>query len=258
MDWLRHSTILSLLFTAGCASISGADRQLLLSASQDYQRGKHSTASHSLDAFLSKHPNAPESAEAYYLRGLCRAQQDRPGPALADLQNGLRLSRRPDLTARIHAAAGSLHFDAGAYAQAAYHFASWRRSLPKDERLGEEILYRHAASLQRDGRWDEARDRFDELLKLYPAGPRSADARRRRDWSSDAYSIQCGAFSRKASALTLVKRLKDAGFDARLTPEPRGEVSLQMVLVGRYPEYGDACAALPLVQTVAPDAIVVP
>ena len=58
---------------AGCTHLGPAEKESLIQANQLYSRGELSAACARLDRLIADYDGAVEIAEAYYLRGLCRA-----------------------------------------------------------------------------------------------------------------------------------------------------------------------------------------
>ncbi|MEE8386131.1 MAG: SPOR domain-containing protein [Dehalococcoidia bacterium] len=248
-----------LVLATGCAGLSATARQQLIGAYGQYCQKDYRSASSKLDIILHEYPRDQESAEAYYLRALCRAELSQRNQATSDALSCIRYAKESGLRARAHAMAGSLMFEADRTSAAIPHFAEALRSvsdLPeKDKDL---VRYRYGLSLQREGRWKKARLEFAAVFQRYPTSDLAAHARRMYDWPHDSYSIQCGAFRDRAGATKLMAELKKAGLGVRVEPRPRGGEPLQMVYVGRYPLHVQARDALLSVRRRVPDALIVP
>lgn len=199
----------------------------------------------------------PGAAEAFYIRGCARMHLHRAVEAQADFQRAVELSKRRDLTARARAALGSLAADNRRYEEACDQFAAAVDELPARPPL-DEILYRYGLSLQRVGRWREARRVLGQIIRKFRGRPVEEPARRLFSWPDDFFSIQCGAFGRRSNAEKLVGRLRDAGWDATVRTEIRAGQGVYLVRVGRYQTYAQARAELARAQDVQPGAFVVP
>lgn len=242
---------------AGCGGISAQGKDRIKAARDRYDRGEFAGAVTELDPVLKEFPRAPESAEAYYLRGLAHMRQNSRGSAKSDLTKCIELSQRPDLTARARATLGEIAYDEEDFQTAIRLFDLSLRDM-REEPPADEIRYRLAVSLQREARWDEAREQFAVLMHRYKGGRHPEDVRRRFSWPAKSFAIQCGAFQQEASAMALVKRLKDAGLSAREAFEGRGGVPVHIVYEGQYSSYAEARGALPKVRRHVPDGQIVP
>lgn len=246
-----------LLLPIGCATLPEHARQRLLEGDRLYREKNYAAAEVTANVFLKEFPDRPESAEAYYLRALCRIQMGQRITAEGDLDRCLSLSRRDDLTARARAALGGLAFDSGRFTDAITHFGAALERM-EERPPADEMHYRYGVALQREGRWDEARKQFSALLHRFPGSRYEDDARRRFSWPLKAFSVQCGAFREAASADALVKKLRGASMDARSAAESRGGRPMHVVYVGSYASYAAADEALKRIKAQVSDAIVVP
>ena len=242
---------------AGCAPFPDNARERLVAANRQYESGNVTAARGELDMILRDYPEAPESAEAYYLRGLCAMRSRDTTVASKDLEHCIRLSQRQDLTARAHATLGEIDFGAERYSAACGHFAAAIPGLSNDPAL-EETLYRYGVSLQRERRWSEARQQFELLEERYRGGRHREEVSRRRAWPAGVFAVQCGVFREQATADAMVRRLSAAGLAGRQSVEDRSGESVRVVYAGRYATYEQAKAALPAVRRIVPDAQVMP
>ncbi len=241
----------------GCTALPpGAVRQIenanLAYCARDYDR-----AVGMLTPVIRSHPDSPDTAEALYLRALCHIHRHQRDTARADLKRAISLSQRPDLTALISAQLGNLFFDEENYPQAAACYRHAIRALPR-RRPTDQILYQYGLSLQRSGRFADARFAFGEILTDYGRSPHAASAQRKLAWPYEHFSVQCGAFSKLESARELAGELKARGFAPRVLQDPRAESTLYLVFVGEYSTYGAAVADLEAIRTVFHDVFIVP
>lgn len=248
---------LAVAMTAGCAKLPPSAIQQKLDAEVAYRNNNYHAATDTLDAFLGRYPDHPDSAEAYYLRALCRAQQSNKYGASTDAQHCIRLSGHSGLTAKAHAMTATLLYETGKEAAALPHYAEALKGLA-DEPPTDIVRYRYALCLQHQGRWREARLEFAAVFQRYPQSDCAPHARRMYEWPHDAFSIQCGAFRDKGKAEQLTQELKRAGLSARTESRTRSNELLQFVYVGRYAHYDQAQDALRTVRRHVLDAIIRP
>lgn len=251
------ATCLGLLLSAGCATFSQQARDKLIVADTAYRKGDYRAAETQLNSVITEFPSASESAEAYYIRGLCHAHALRAAAAESDFRRCLSLSKRPDLTARAEASLGHLFFDAANFPEAAQHYAISLPALAGDPGAAH-VHLRYGICLQRLGKWDDAREQFSTVLHRYAGSRQSEEARRRFAWTQKAFSIQCGVFQQPAQADALLKKLKAAGQAPRRVVEARGNVPVHVVYVGAYPTYAQAQTSLATVRRSVSDALIVP
>jgi tetratricopeptide (TPR) repeat protein len=248
---------LCLLAYAGCVTISPEAVSLLKSADADYNSSRWPQAENQAALFIERYHNTPVVAEAYYLRGMARVQQQQYASAEADFHKALEYSKRQDLTARVHAILGYVAMVQDKPAKAVEHYRQAIAGLderpPKDE-----VYYRYAVALQRIGQWDEARICLARVVDGYPTSAYAQPARQKLAWPGRFFSIQCGLYSQISNANGQVSRLHASGLDARRSMKVVAGEPRYVVYVGRYPTYRDACIDLARVRAAASDAIVVP
>ena len=245
------------LFLPGCTQLPPEAKQQLETARDQYQSAHYSDAVATAGKFLALHASHPVAAEAYYIRGQSYLKLGQTKQARADLQQALDSSKRPDLTARLHATLGSLDYADDNLMAAADHYRQAVPALPnvppKDL-----VLFRLGLCLQRQGEWPEARKHFAQLISDYPASRVAESAKPRFNWPHDFFTIQVGAFSKPELAQRQLTVLRQAGLPAQQRLDTRSGRPLYVVQVGQYQTYADAQTNLPKVQTAAGEAIIVP
>jgi tetratricopeptide (TPR) repeat protein len=254
---LRVSVGGLLLICLGCTQFPEQARRSIVEGTRAYEGRQYAAAAAALDAVIRDHPAARESAEAYYVRALCRIRQGRPADARSDLDRCLDLSIRPDLTARAWATRGAVEYDAGAWDRAAEMFEKALRDLPEQPPT-DQVRYRCGTALQRLGRWDDARAMYAALLHHYPDSPHASEARRRFSWNRAYFAIQCGAFANESQADALLGKIRSVLPDTRRESEARMNRPMFLVYAGRYPTYVEAERGLPQVRKHVPGAFIVP
>ena len=260
-SWTLRLALLSAApIVAGCTQLPPHMRQELVQADQAYNKGDIPGATKRLDSILLQYPIAVESAEAYYLRAMCRIKQGRSGDAMADLQQCVKLSSRNDLTGKAWAALGGIQQDMGQWGPAADSYRKALQNLPTTGSPGvtDQVLLRYGICLQRQGKWNEAREPFSTLIKRYPNSPFVEDARRRFSWKHQYFSIQCGAYTRPSQADGQLRKLRSALSEAWLEPEARFGRPMYVVYAGKYGTYAQAEGGLRNARRVTPEAFIVP
>jgi len=241
----------------GCTALPpGAVRQIE-NANLAYRARDYDRAEGMLTPVIRSHPESPDTAEAFYVRALCQIHRQQRDTARADLKRVIPLSQRPDLTALAYAQLGNLAFDEEDYPQAAGCYRHAARGLPR-QRPTDQILYQYGLSLQRSGRFADARFAFGDVIMDYSGSPYAASAQRKLAWPYEHFSIQCGAFSKLESAREWAGELKARGFSPRVLRDPRAESALYMVYAGEYSEYSAAVADREAIRNVVHDVFIVP
>ncbi|MFQ5492528.1 MAG: tol-pal system YbgF family protein, partial [Phycisphaerae bacterium] len=169
-------TLVTVLTAGGCDRLPGPAVKQIREGHQAYRDRQYDLADRLLSEVIAQHPDAPDVAEAYLVRGLAELKSDKPGRAQADLEAGLGLSDRPELIALIHAQLGNLDYEAGRYESAAAHYGLAADDLP-DLEPTDRVLLRYGISLQRSGQFHEAKQVLASLLLRFDTGPAVADAR---------------------------------------------------------------------------------
>lgn len=254
---LTGCVLAATLLAGGCAVIPPASRERLATACDQYQRKDYRSSAAALDAFLQEHPDRRESAEAYYLRSLCMARLSNKSRAAADALQCIKYTDDQALRAKAHVNAGTLLMETGNSADALPHYAAALHHLPEAPPT-DVVRYQYAVCLRREGRWKEAKQEAGLVLQRYPRSNVVDAATKLRDWPEDHFTIQCGVYRDEASAAAHRDELNKAGQRARLLPRTRGGERLVSVVVGVYPRYDQAKAALPAIKQKAPNASIVP
>ncbi len=241
----------------GCTALPpGAVRQIE-NANLAYRARDYDRAEGLLTPVIRSHPQSPDTAEALYLRALCHIHRHQRDTARADLKRAIPLSQRPEVTALAYAQLGNLAFDEENYPQAAGCYRHAARGLPR-QRPTDQILYQYGLSLQRSGRFADARFAFGDVIMDHRGSPYAASAQRKLAWPYEHFSIQCGAFSRLESARELAGELKSRGFAPRVLRDPRAESTLYMVYAGEYSTYAAALTDREAIRNVVHDVFIVP
>lgn len=240
----------------GCVTISPDGVTLLKSANTDYESNRFSAAETQAALFIQKYHNSPVVAEAYYVRGMARFQQQQYAGAEADFNLAIENSKRGDLNARAHWMLGRLAMQRDDSNGGVAHFREAIKGLPEGDAKAE-VYYRYGVALRRIGQWDEARPCLARVVDGYPRTDWAKYARRQIAWQWRYFSIQCGVYRQSKNAQEQVARLRSLGMDARQEMINAGDPQYY-ILVGQYSTYRDARASLNRVRMVVKDAIVIP
>lgn len=245
------------IFLAGCWCISGCrqiDAKLadnIRRGDRHYREGNLIGAEQVLTAALQMDSTGPAAAEAYYLRGLTRLKRRQTRQAEADFLCAVALAKRKDLKADCHVCLGSIAYGRGNFEGAYEHYRASAKHLPPVS-PSDRVLYRLGESAQRLGKWREGRKYLGKVIRDFPHSETARLARKRVGY--DFFTIQAGAFRKRAGVRSRLADLRRAGLAARSTANS----DLQIVYVGKYSDFELARASLDKVKQVVPDARIVP
>ena len=246
-----------LAIPAGCAELPGEAVRQIKQADRSYRLARFADSERLASQVIDAHPDKPDTAEAYYIRGLSRLRLDQRSSAASDFEVGLRRCQREELKVLLSLQLGNMAYENGVYGRAATFLGRVVTKLPASA-PGDETWYRYAESLQRSGDFARARDAFHRVLTSYGSSPRARDALRNVSWRQDYFTVQCGAYSQRRAAGDAAEQLRRRGLAPTVTKlRDRGSVQY-IVHVGRYSDFDSASAALPAVRRVQPDAFLLP
>ena len=242
---------------AGCTQLGPAEKESLLQANQLYNRGDLSAACSRLDRLIADYDSAAEIAEAYYLRGLCRAKAKQFGPAARDFAAAVAKSKRDDLTVQARVSLASLAFQRGDWDEAVDYYKKVLPELPPKPPT-DDVLFVAGLAMQRVGKWRDATLCFSEIVQRFRDRPIAADARRKAAWPHPYFSIQLGAYRDLNNAAQVVRGWRDKNLDATQENLPLQGQAMWVVMAGRYRTYGEAIEALQQVRKLATNAYIIP
>jgi len=251
------SACLLWLTVAGCETLSARQRALLLEGERAFQAQDYRRSVEQLSAFIEQVPKRPETARAYYVRGMSRAKLGQRALAYADLEQAARQAPQPELTWQPHAALGILHFEDENWETAARTLRQAVERMP-DVAPKDALLYRIGLCCERSGRWATALTPYREIVSRFPRGAYAEAAQRRLRLQANHFAVQCGVFSRLENAQKLVADLKRQGLQTYVRQEPRPDGQYYVVLEGRYTSYSQALAALARVRGYIESAVLWP
>jgi TolA-binding protein len=241
----------------GCVgAIPAADAKVLTDANAAYQGGDDKSAVQLSAQFIQMHPQAPEAAEAYYIRGLARLRMGLTPDARDDFNAALGLTKRADLTAQIHLALADMSYKANDMATASTHYQAALAGIPQGQEPADRGAFYLGCALQRLGQWPDADVMFHRVMHFFESGSLAKLAEDRA--GATKWSIQAGAYDNAAAADELVAKLKATGISARQDRQARGGKLLRLVRVGSFPTYDAAAAELPKVAAACQEAFLVP
>jgi tetratricopeptide (TPR) repeat protein len=242
----------------GCTRLPASAVRQIGEAHRAYQAGRYAQAQRLVTPVIAKHGDKPDVAEALYVRGLSRLKTGQTVTARADFESALGVADRDELIALLHAQLGNLDYEAGQYQGAIAHFRDAQRLGLPSRPPSDRVLARYADSLQRVGRFREAKTVHARLLVRFPHGQAATQVRQQGTWAKDYYTIQCGVYSKPESARRAAADLGEKGLDASAWREDRNGAVRHVVRTGRYRTHAEATRALAAVRRVVPDAFIVP
>jgi tetratricopeptide (TPR) repeat protein len=96
------------------------------------------------------------------------------------------------------------------------------------------IYFKLARSYQRIGAWDESKEYFRKVEKLYPLSFESRMAREELERNLFYFTVQAGSFADKNNALKLHDRLKREGYPVFIDQSQIGPHQYYRVRVGKF------------------------
>lgn len=243
--------------STGCVEpVSPEAKQLLLDGRAAYDRGEDPTVVRQTTAFLAQHGRSSLSDVAHYLRGLADyRQQDLPA-ARTDLHAALAETKRRDIRLGSLKALGDMAYEDGDMAGADGFYRQALAECQPSARPADEIGYRLGCALQAQGRWSEADEQLDRVAHVFAGSEIARRAERRL--RCVAWTIQAGAYEKKAAADTEAARLRAAHLPANTRPVVVGDKLRFFVQAGWFDTRDKAATLLPAVRNARPDAFIIP
>lgn len=266
-----HQTWMGLLIGFGIL-LTGCQGQLTVdqrrtydNARNTYDRGDYRGAAVMLTRFEEKAPlEAPETAEAIYVRGLANAKAGQRDAAYSDFRKCISVAKSNELQAKAYSSLGQMYYEDRQWDQAVINLrAAASRMGPSPSRDKDAVMARLAEALQEQGRWSEARQSQTTIATRPPefagsASPYRNDAAATAARGAQHYAVQAGVFSSLANAERRAGELRRANFDAYIQQETRNRASVHVVLVGRFASQDEARRRMADVKRVVPDAVLWP
>jgi len=248
---------LVMVLAAGCTEMGPTEKRLLREADQMYRSGNVTGAATRCDRLIQNFGDANEIAEAYYIRGLCRARSRQVKAAIDDFQAATRKSKRDDLTALSRASCGSLAYQLGDWDAAHRHLSEALPDLPASPPK-DELLYTAGMAAQRAGEWEDASRWFREIIHRFGNRPIATEARRMAQWRHPYFAVQLGVFRNSNNAAEFVRKMREQRVDAVQENLPRGGEAVWVVMAGRYRTYADARRGLEQLRRIQRGAFIIP
>lgn len=257
----RTSIVIALacaaLHIAGCAELPAASKVQLSQARNAYDAGDFARCAQLVEPIINEHPKNPQTAEAFYLRGLSRLRQHNRSESLEDFRKGESLARDPLLKALLDVQIANFAFDDDLFDQAAVRYGRAIKNLPNAPPT-DAAYYRHGLSLIRSGKFADGRKFLTELATRYPSSEFVKPAARALAWDGDYLTVQCGSFNNMDLAHRAAADLRRQSFDALAYPDPTSSFGRYVVRIGRFRTYSEARGVLNRVRAQVPDAFVLP
>jgi len=240
----------------GCYSSTEFNRRLE-TARRQVDEKSYVPAEQSLTELLRKATS--QTAEVYYLRGLCYQQMEPPKylEARHDFEKAIKKSHGSLMGALSRAALGHIYFEEQPpdYQQAVEQYLAALPDL-EDKPPEDTVLYHLGVSLQRLGRWKEA-DLY--LSQCFNKFPESSFADYAKDYfGAGTFRLQLGVFDDLKNAQAQIQQALDLGWPADWTAQEKNGKLLYMVRTGQYDTYDLAREALAELQQFQGQAIIVP
>ena len=254
------SCLCLLLLLPGCiAPASPAGLAQLDLAKEQYQSQSYVAAVHTLSVFLRNESLSRQVSHAYYLRGLCYRQMDPPRLDLAimDFERAIKLKSVSAVRPFAHVALGHIYFEGSPanLEKAVTHYQEALKELENSEPK-DAVLYRLAYSMQKLGQWSKA-DLY--LSRCFNDFGDSVFANYARDrFGSQTWRLQTGAFRSLEHARTMVRQLRQAGWQVGWRSRKKNNELLYVVRCEQYNTYARAQSGLAQLRLIEPSAQIVP
>lgn len=243
--------------STGCVEpVSPEARQMLIDSRAAYDRGDDPTVVRQTSQFLAGNGRNSLSDVAYYLRGLANYRAKDLTSARSDLQAALAATKRQDIRLGSLKALGDLAYEEGDMAGADRLYRQALAECSPGTRPADEIGYRLGCALQNQGRWSEADEQLDRVVHVFAGSEIARRAERRL--RCVAWTVQAGAYEKKAAADTEAVRFRAARLPANTRPVLVDGKLRFFVQVGWYDTRDKASALLPAVRKLRADAFVIP
>lgn len=249
------AAMLLLALASGCAQPQRADRAAFDSGYAALEGGRWSQAVKDFSRYLRSDPDSPDRGEVYYYRGEALVHLDHRPEAKADFLRAIGAGARPPIDQFARVALGNLYYEEADDVRAVKQYAAILQD-PHDEVPVPTILLRTGVGLQRLGQWEKGKRYLEYLIAHYPDSPAARQAARYA--AADAFRVQTGAFSARASADVQARQVRQAGFAPRLAQVTRSGRRLTAVQVGRERTYSGAASLAQRLRQAGFDTLIVP
>ncbi len=241
---------------AGCNGEATPEGKILLqNAAAAYGNGQYEATVRNVDAFMIENSKSSRADEAFYLRGLARYRLKQYDEAAGDLEQAIDRTKIDHIKSNSLNALGDIAYDKDNMVLAGHLYEQALENTERGKKPADHSCYRLGCALQRQGRWAEADPYFQKVIYFFDGSELAKLASRRVNCV--AWSIQAGAFEKKANAEKAAAEFtKNSLHAAALSVVESGRL-IYVVQVGRYVTYEQAVAALDRVRKMKGDAFVV-
>lgn len=237
----------------GCGQeISPHLQQELASGTQAYNAGNYGEVIRHANAVLQETHSGQAAAQAWYLRGMARYEQDQLQAAREDLEQALEEADEASLSVKAADALGEIAYRDDDLPTAAGYFQTVLDRGEPTEPPADHAHYRLGSIYQRQSQWEQADLHFQRLIYHFPDSDLAELASQRsgaRHWT-----IQAGSFTERDNAMSASKLFPITGPQPFVEPFIRDSQRVYLLMVGKWTRYDQAAAALPAVRDVKPDA----
>ncbi len=245
--------LLLVALLSGCGQeISPHQQQELASGTEAYNAGNYSQVIRHANAVLQETRSGQAAAQAWYLRGMARYEQDQLQAAREDLQQALDEAHEASLMVKAADALGEIAYRQDDLTAAAGYFQTVLERGEPTQPPADHAHYRLGSIYQRQSQWEQADLHFQRLIYHFPDSELAELASQRsgaRHWT-----IQAGSFTERDNAMSASKLFPITGPRPFVEPVIRGTDRVYLLMVGKWTRYDQAAAALPAVRDVKPDA----
>ncbi len=246
---------LLLALASGCAQNRRADRTAFDAGYASLEAGRWSRAVKDFTRYLRSDPDSPDRGEVYYYRGQALVHLSRRPEAKADFLRAIGAGARPPIDQFARVALANVYYEEGHDAEAVKHYAAVLQD-PHEATPVPLVLLRTGVALQRLGHWEKGRRYLAYLMAHYPDSAAARQAARYA--AADAFRVQTGAFSTRATAGAQARQVRSAGFTPRLARVRRSGRTLTVVQVGRERTYSRAASLAGRLRRAGFDTLIVP
>ncbi len=251
------TAVVAVLFQVGCQSLPRPAVRGIIQSERAYRLARYDESKRLATGVIQAHPDKPDTAEAYYVRGLSRVRTNHRAEGRRDFQAAMRICGRNDLRSTLTAQLANMLMEDGRFTEASRLYETARTGQLSADR-DHDLSFRYALSLERSGAFDRARREFARVASRRAGGKLASDASAHLAWKRPYFTVQCGAYSRVDLAQAAAKTLRQQGVDAAALRSDRSAQASYVIHAGRYRDYGAAQSALSAIRRVQPDAFVIP
>ena len=230
--------VLACVFVGCAGALSPENQERLSSAEAAYADGNDATVVTLADRILAEQSRGEGALRALYLRGMARYRMHDWAGARQDLEAVYRRTDNVQLHVDAQNTLAEMAYRDGRLDEAKERFEDVVADVEPGKSPADHAHYRLGQIAQQEGQWADGDVHFQRVMFSFDGTEQAQQARRRA--GGRYWTIQLGAYSTKA-------RADEA---AATTPGSRVEPMVQdkslhfLVLVGKYEKYADAEAAL--------------